>query len=75
MKSFLHSRGVQKKQKVGFKISTLVFPNTGVTTKNVSPLDKPEHPPLATPIFILGDVKGKYLQIYRVVISQPLCKN
>ena len=26
----------------------------GVSTKNFSPLDKPEHPPLATPIFNRG---------------------
>ena len=27
---------------------------SGVTTKNFSPLDQPEHPPLATPVFNRG---------------------
>ena len=67
-------QGCSKKQKVGFKISTLDFPSTWHVWshhKIFQPSRQTRTPSTGSPLFSIGDVKGKYLQIYNVVISQP----
>ena len=47
---------------------------SGVTTKNVGPLDKPEHPPLATPIFNRGRQREIPANLQTGHISAPVQK-
>ena len=47
---------------------------SGVTTKNFSPLDQPEHPPLATPIFNRGRQREIPANLQSGHISAPVQK-
>ena len=47
---------------------------SGVTTKNFSPLDQPEHPPLATPIFNRGRQRKILANLQSGHISAPVQK-
>ena len=47
---------------------------SGVTTKNFSPLDKPEHPPLATPTFNRGCQREIPANLQSGHISSPVQK-
>ena len=73
LKFVLYGKGVQKIKKLDSKFAHKFFPvhgMSGVTTKKFS-----QNTLHWLPLFLIGDVKGKYLQNYKVVISQPLCKN
>ena len=48
---------------------------SGVTTKNVSPLDQQEHPPLATPIFNMGHQRKIPTNLQSGHISAPVQKS
>ena len=47
---------------------------SGVTTKNFSPLDQPEHPPLANPIFNRGRQREIPANLQSGHISAPVQK-
>ena len=47
---------------------------SGVTTKNFSPLDQPEHPPLATSIFNRGHQRDIPANLQSGHISAPVQK-
>ena len=47
---------------------------SGVTSKKFSPLDKPEHPPLATPVFNRGHQREIPANLQSGHISAPVQK-
>ena len=73
----LNIRGVQKIKMLDSKLAPQFFPLhgiSGVTTKNFSPLDQPEQPPLATPIFIRGHQRKIPANLQSGHLSAPVKK-